>query len=133
MGAARRTSCSGVARGSSGRRSCSSRPKRIDGPALRSPSVGSRSPASTRSSTDLPAPLSPTTPTRSPRRTVRLTSTRIGGSPSSIDDTLAAARLRTQLERDLPPLEHRAVDLLHPVDLALLVAGLLDMTLVDDA
>src|SRR5439155_9267637 len=49
------------------------------------------------------------------------------------DDAVAAARVRVELERDLAPLERRAVDLLHPVDLPLLVARLLDVTLVDDA
>ena len=52
---------------------------------------------------------------------------------AELDDTLAAARVGTQIERDLAPLEHGAVDLLHAVDLPLLVARLLDVPLVDDA
>ena len=101
IGAVRRTSSSGVAFGSSGRRSCASRPKRIDGPALRSPSSGSSSPPSSRRSTDLPAPFSPTTPTRSPRSTVRSTPSRIcsaaegDADPVELDDPLAAAQVRT--------------------------------------
>ena len=39
----------------------------------------------------------------------------------------------TQVECDPAALQDRTVDLLHPVDLALLVARLLDVTLVDDA
>src|SRR5690348_14192154 len=50
-----------------------------------------------------------------------------------LDDALAAAHVRAELERDLAPLEHRAIDLLHAVDLPLLVARLLDVTFVDDA
>ena len=50
-----------------------------------------------------------------------------------LDDALAAARVRAELERDLAPLEHGPVDLLHAVDLPLLVARLLDVPLVDDA
>ena len=71
--------------GSLGRRFCSRWPKRIDGPAFRSPESGSSSPPRRRSSTDLPAPLSPTTPTRSPRRTVRSTSARISRPPSATE------------------------------------------------
>ena len=41
--------------------------------------------------------------------------------------------MRSQLERDLAALEHGTVDLVHAVDLALLVARLLDVPLVDDA
>ena len=47
------------------------------------------------------------------------------------DDLLAAALRGAHLERDLPALEHRPFDLVHPVDLALLVPGLLDVALVD--
>ena len=62
-----------------------------------------------------------------------------GRSPSSTptlrerDHALAAARVRAERERDLAPLEHRPVDLVHAVDLPLLVARLLDVPLVDDA
>src|SRR5581483_2732600 len=49
-----------------------------------------------------------------------------------LDHTVATAGVRVQLERDLAPLEHGAVDLLHPVDLALLVPRLFDVPLVDD-
>jgi len=41
--------------------------------------------------------------------------------------------VRAQVERDLAPLERRALDLVHAVDLPLLVARLLDMPLVDHA
>ena len=51
---------------------------------------------------------------------------------AQLEDALAAALVRVQAERDLAPLEHRALDLLHPVDLTLLVARLLDVPLVDD-
>ena len=54
-------------------------------------------------------------------------------TPDELDDALAAARVRPQVERDLAPLEHGPVDLVHPVDLPLLVARLLDVALVDDA
>ena len=40
--------------------------------------------------------------------------------------------MRPQVERDLAPLEHGPVDLVHAVDLPLLVARLLDVALVDD-
>ena len=40
--------------------------------------------------------------------------------------------MRSELQADAAPLQHRPLDLLHPIDLALLVAGLLDVTLVDD-
>ena len=51
---------------------------------------------------------------------------------AQLEDALAAALVRVQAKRDLAPLEHRALDLLHPVDLALLVPRLLDVPLVDD-
>ena len=88
----------------------------------------------------MPAPFSPTTPTRSPRRMVRSTSledrvaAELDADTSSSSTTRSPPRLcAAQLERDPAPLEHRPVDLLHPVDLALLVARLLDVALVDDA
>ena len=49
-----------------------------------------------------------------------------------LDHAFAAARVRPQIERDLAPLEHRAVDLLHPIDLPLLVARPNDVPFVDD-
>ena len=51
---------------------------------------------------------------------------------TELEDALAAAHVRVKAQRDLAPLEHRPLDLLHPVDLPLLVARLLDVTLVDD-
>ena len=52
---------------------------------------------------------------------------------AELEDALAAADVRAQTQGDPAPLEHRPLDLLHPVDLALLVARLLDVALVDDA
>ena len=49
-----------------------------------------------------------------------------------LEDALAAARMRVQAQRDLAPLQHWPIDLLHPVDLPLLVACLLDVAFVDD-
>ena len=52
---------------------------------------------------------------------------------AELEDALAAALVRVQLQPDLAPLQHGPLDLVHPVDLALLVARLLDVALVDDA
>ena len=52
---------------------------------------------------------------------------------AQLEDALAAAGVRAQPQPDPAPLEHRPLDLLHPVDLPLLVARLLDVALVDDA
>src|SRR5262249_9878854 len=48
-----------------------------------------------------------------------------------LDDALAAAAVWSQVERDAATFEPGAVDLLHAVDLTLLVPRLLDMPLVD--
>ena len=50
-----------------------------------------------------------------------------------LDDAVAAARRAAQRERHLAPLEHRALDLLHPVDPPLGVSRALDVAFVDDA
>ena len=47
-------------------------------------------------------------------------------------DLVAAALGAAHLERDLAPLEHRLVDLVHAIDLALLVPRLGDVALVHD-
>ena len=52
---------------------------------------------------------------------------------AELEDPPAAALVRVQSQRDLPPFEHRPLHLLHPVDLPLLVARLLDVALVDDS
>ena len=51
---------------------------------------------------------------------------------AQLEDALAAPLVRMQAERDLAPLEHGPLDLVHPVDLALLVARLPDVALVGD-
>jgi len=52
---------------------------------------------------------------------------------AELEDPLTAAHVRVQPQRDLAALEDGPFDLLHPVDLPLLVARLLDVALVDDA
>src|SRR4051794_35541676 len=105
------------------------------GPIQRSPLRGSSSPASTRASTVLPAPLGPTTPMRSPRMTTRSTSSSTGSSPNAKSAPVSATtrsppRTAPRSESPILPLEHRALDLVHRVDLALLHARLTDVALV---
>ena len=110
----------------------------IEGPTQTSPSVGSSSPTTVFSRTLLPAPFAPTKPTRSPWTTVSSTSASTTSSPNCIptwrsSNTRWPPRcVRVQAQRDLAPLEHGPLDLVHAVDLALLVARLLDVTLVGD-
>ena len=54
------------------------------------------------------------------------------GNVAQLEGALASALVRSQLQANAAPLQHRPLDLLHAVDLALLVAGLLDVPLVDD-
>ena len=51
---------------------------------------------------------------------------------AQLEDALTAPLVRVQAECDLAPLEHGPFDLLHAVDLALLVARLPDVALVGD-
>ena len=87
----------------------------------------------------MPAPFAPTTPTRSPWSTVSSTSASTTSSPNCTPTwrrsktRCPAALVRVQPQPDLAALEHGPLDLLHPVDLPLLVARLLDVALVDDA
>ena len=59
--------------------------------------------------------------------------TQLDSGVGELDHALPAARVRPKIQGDLAALERRPVDLLHPVDLPLLVPSLLDMPLVDDA
>jgi hypothetical protein len=52
---------------------------------------------------------------------------------AQLDHAVAAAARAAQSERHPPALEHGPLDLVHPVDLPLLVARLLDVALVQDA
>src|SRR3954463_4354600 len=54
------------------------------------------------------------------------------GDVSQLAASLAAALLASQAKAHLPAFEHRPVDLVHPVDSPLHVAGRLDVPLVDD-
>ena len=70
----------------------------------------------------LPEPLSPITPTRSPRNTVRSTPIRTGSASKATDaprhsaTRLPPRALAAQPQCDLAPLEHRPLDLVHPLD-----------------
>ena len=63
-------------------------------PRFTRPESGAMRPSSRRSRVDLPAPLTPTTPSRSPGARRRVTSSRIGFSPSV---RLTCSRSRTSL------------------------------------
>ena len=86
----------------------------------------------------MPAPFAPTKPTRSPCITVSSTIrehdvlAELHADVAKLEDALAAARMRVESQRDLAALEHRPLDLLHAVDLPLLVARLPDVPLVGD-
>jgi hypothetical protein len=106
------------------------------GPAPACAGAGLEVPARTRASTVLPAPLGPTTPTRSLRGDHEVHVEQHRSSPNATSTPrarapAAAARCAAQRERHLAPLEHRALDLLHLVDLHLLDARLADHALVD--
>ena len=106
-------------------------------PAQRVPAAGSRSSARIRSSVVLPPPFGPTTPTRSPRADdeVDVEQDRIVAvarvDALEREHALAAAGAAAQRERHPAALEHRALDLLHAVDLHLLDARLARGALVD--
>ena len=84
----------------------------------------------------MPAPLRPTTPTRSPRQSVKLrsastiSSSKQRGEVARLDHLLPAALAGLEAQAHLAPFEDGPLDLLHPVNLALLVHRLLLVPLV---
>ena len=79
-----------------------------------------------------------TNPTRSPCMTVRsrpasTTRRRTRCRAAAARRPSGRRERRPQTQSDFAPLEHRPLDLLHPVDLPLLVARLLDVALVRDS
>src|SRR5215213_7287743 len=117
---------------------CARYPMSMDGPAQRSPSVGGRMPARSFASTLLPAPFGPTIPRRSPRETVKSTPMRTGSSSKATLTSLSSITFLPPLTlpRSSSPILRRhqygTLDLVHSGDLALFVAGLLDVTFVYD-